>query len=143
MLTRTIKYVNLDGENCTETAMFNINKMDKIRFLNKHPSIESEMQQLQAAANELAPKIDSGDVSEDDINAMNNIVTKTIKIIEDIVRFSYGVRQGNKFTREPAVVEGFLDSEAYEEFVAGLVTDHGELKLFVSELLPDADFSNV
>lgn len=142
MLTRTINYTNLDGENMTEIAMFNINKMDKIRFLNKHPDIEAEVAELQAKANELAPKLEGENIDKETVNDMNQVISRMIKIIEDIVRASYGVRQGNKFNREPAVIEGFLDSEAYDELVANLIVDHDELKAFMSELFPDADFNS-
>lgn len=132
MVTRTVNYTDLDGNEINQTLMFNINKMDKIRFLNTHPHLQEQAENLDKRVKEAH--------SEEE---QSSIVEEVISIIEDIVKFSYGIRQGNKFLRTPDVVEAFMDSEAFDEFVAGMVLDSNEFLAFVRELFPDADFSNL
>lgn len=132
MVTRTVNYTDLDGNEINQTLMFNINKMDKIRFLNTHPHLQEQAENLDKRVKEAKTDEERSAVLEE-----------VISIIEDIVKFSYGVRQGNKFLRAPDVVEAFMDSEAFDEFVAGMLLDYNEFLGFVRELFPDADFSNL
>ena len=132
MVTRTVHYTDLDGNEIEQTLMFNMNKMDKIRFMNAHPHLQSQAESLEKRAKEAH--------SEEE---QSSIVEEVISIIEDIVTLSYGIRQGNKFLRTPEVVESFKDSEAFSEFVASMVLDTNEFLAFVRELFPDADFSQL
>ena len=50
MVTRVVQYTDLDGNAVEKTLMFNINKMDKIRFGNKHPRMEEEVKAISDAA---------------------------------------------------------------------------------------------
>ena len=132
MVTRTVHYTDLDGNEIEQTLMFNINKMDKIRFMNAHPHLQDQAESLEKRVKEAH--------SEEE---QSSIVEEVISIIEDIVKFSYGIRQGNKFLRTPDAVDSFMDSEAFSEFVASMVLDTNEFIAFVRELFPDADFSQL
>lgn len=135
MVTRVINYTNLDGETQQEIAMFNINKMDRIRFANKHPRLQEEAVKLQEDAKRASENPDD--------SAQEAVVAKFIMFVEEIIKAGYGIRQGNKFNRDESVVSNFIGSEACEEFEANLLMEPGALVEFLKELFPDADFSVV
>ena len=132
MVTRVVQYTDLDGNAVEKTLMFNLNKMDKIRFGNKHPHMEEEVDNLAKAAENAKTKEEKAAVLE-----------SIIAFIDELVTFTYGVRRENKFERKVEDVVEFLDSEVHDEFVADLILDVNNFRSFVTELFPDVDFSEV
>ena len=132
MVTRVVQYTDLDGNAVEKTLMFNLNKMDKIRFGNKHPHMEEEVSNLAKAA-------ENAKTEEEKVAVLESIIT----FIDELVTFTYGVRRENKFERKVEDVVEFLDSEVHDEFVADLILDVNNFRSFVTELFPDVDFSEV
>ena len=132
MVTRVVQYTDLDGNAVEKTLMFNLNKMDKIRFGNKHPHMEEEVANLAKAA-------ENANTEEEKVAVLESIIA----FIDELVTFTYGVRRENKFERKVEDVVEFLDSEVHDEFVADLILDVNNFRSFVTELFPDVDFSEV
>ena len=132
MVTRVVQYTDLDGNAVEKTLMFNLNKMDKIRFGNKHPHMEEEV-------NNLAKAAENAKTEEEKVAVLESIIA----FIDELVTFTYGVRRENKFERKVEDVVEFLDSEVHDEFVADLILDVNNFRSFVTELFPDVDFSEV
>ena len=132
MVTRVVQYTDLDGNAVEKTLMFNLNKMDKIRFGNQHPHMEEEVDNLAKAAENAKTKEEKAAVLE-----------SIIAFIDELVTFTYGVRRENKFERKVEDVVEFLDSEVHDEFVADLILDVNNFKSFVTELFPDVDFNEI
>ena len=130
MVTRVVQYTDLDGNAVEKTLMFNINKMDKIRFSNKHPQMEEEVKAISDAAQ-------NAETEEEKVA----VLEKVIQFMDDIVTFAYGVRRGNKFERKTEDIVEFLDSEEHDEFIAELLLDIKNFYSFMTELFPDVDFS--
>ena len=130
MVTRVVQYTDLDGNAVEKTLMFNINKMDKIRFSNKHPRMEEEVKAISDAAQK-------AETEEEKVA----VLEKVIQFMDDIVTFAYGVRRGNKFERKTEDIVEFLDSEEHDEFIAELLLDIKNFYSFMTELFPDVDFS--
>lgn len=130
MVTRVVQYTDLDGNAVEKTLMFNINKMDKIRFGNKHPHMEEEVKAISDAAQK-------AETEEEKVA----VLEKVIEFVDDIVTFAYGVRRGNKFERKTEDIVEFLDSEEHDEFIADLLLDIKNFYSFMTELFPDVDFS--
>lgn len=132
MVTRVVQYTDLDGNAVEKTLMFNLNKMDKIRFGNKYPHMEEEVANLAKAA-------ENAKTEEEKVAVLESIIA----FIDELVTFTYGVRRENKFERKVEDVVEFLDSEVHDEFVADLILDVNNFRSFVTELFPDVDFSEV
>ena len=132
MVTRVVQYTDLDGNAVEKTLMFNLNKMDKIRFGNKHPHMEEEV-------NNLAKAAENAKTEEEKVAVLESIIA----FIDELVTFTYGVRRENKFERKVEDVVEFLDSEVHDEFVADLILDVNNFRSFVTELFPDVDFNEI
>lgn len=59
-----------------------------------------------------------------------------LTVIEDVVRRSYGVRDGKRFIRTPEAVEEFMDSLAYDAFLDKMIYDPDVSAKFISSVLP-------
>lgn len=129
MTIRTINYTDLDGAQATKTLMFHLNKMDRIKFLGKHPNLQKEMEEVKSLA------------ETEDETKMASAFVKTIDIVDDIVMAGYGVREGDKFLKTRDIVNEFIDSEVHDEFVYQLLTDTNMMTQFFKELFPDLDFN--
>ena len=119
MVTRVVQYTDLDGNAVEKTLMFNLNKMDKIRFGNKHPHMEEEVTNLAKSA-------ENAKTEEEKVAVLESIIA----FIDELVTFTYGVRRENKFERKVEDVVEFLDSEVHDEFVADLILDVNNFRSF-------------
>lgn len=102
MLKRTITYTShFDETEKTRVLYFHLGKMDLTRIA-ANPAFLHEME-------EAARKGDKRIM---------------LQKIEELVRMSYGVRREgtDEFVKTPAVQDEFIASQAYEEFVFGLLT---------------------
>lgn len=104
MLKRTIKYTNFNDEEKVMEAYFHLGKADITRI----------------AANPEFLRVMEKASSEKDTKTM-------LEKIEELVRLSYGVRSedGERFVKTREVQDAFIQSAAYEEFLADLVTGDG------------------
>lgn len=103
MLKRTVTYTDFNGEERTEDAYFNFNKVEALKLSVKYGDI-------QAYAKDLANGSDPA---------------KIVDMIEDIIVTGYGERSsdGRSFVKTPEITARFKGSGAYAEIFEKMVTD--------------------
>lgn len=128
MVTKTVSYENpFTGEKVTEELYFSISKADLIEMeVDAHGTTPYEKDGktytgMQASLQRM--------VDTDDVPAVH-------KELKAIIRRAYGKRVGDKLVRSTEIWEEFEGSEAYSEFVFGLLTDIDEFTAFINNVFP-------
>lgn len=117
MIKQTVAYTNLDGQVATEDLYFNLNKAELI---------DLELEQERSMSDMLK------EVGEDPT------AKDVLWMLKTFVHRSYGKRSedGRKFVKNKAVLEDFIDSEPYSEFLWGLINDPKKAMEFITGLMP-------
>lgn len=131
MVIRTIKYTDLDGEDRTATMMFNFNTLDRLHLVMKRPHLKDEWTGIFEGLR--------SDNKDEVFQAQCAFVT----FIEDIVRESYGIREGDSFMKRPDMTEKFIYSEVYAAFIISLLNNPEGANAFMKQLIPDADWNSI
>lgn len=128
MVTKTVTYENpFTHQQVTEELYFSISKADLIEMeVDAHGTMPYEKDGktytgMQASLQRM--------VDTDDVPAVH-------KELKAIVRRAYGKRVGDKLIRSTEIWEEFEGSEAYSEFVFGLLTDIDEFTAFINNVFP-------
>lgn len=128
MVTKTVTYENpFTKQQVTEELYFSISKADLIEMeVDAHGNTpyEKDGKTYTGMQASLQRMIDT-----DDVPAVH-------KELKAIIRRAYGKRVGDKLVRSTEIWEEFEGSEAYSEFVFGLLTDIDEFTAFINNVFP-------
>ena len=111
MLKKTVKYVDFNGDEASETLYFNLTTREVAKLSEEFGGdIEAHTKKLAAA---------------EDLNAM-------LEFIERLILVSYGVKSedGKRFTKNAALCEDFESSAVYAEMFEQLLLNPEEAKAF-------------
>lgn len=124
MVTKQVKFTDLDGVDHVETLMFHLNKLDLLRLEAKykaHGGLHAYLSTI------------TGQGSDDDMD-----FESILAFFEEIVKMSYGVRDGDRFIKDPGVTEKFVSSEAYPTFMYSFGENENSATEFLIKLIPNA-----
>lgn len=118
MIKQTITYANpFTGETTSEDLYFNLNKAELIEMsVSKGDDFVEELQKIVASNN-------------------NAEIYATFK---NIILQAYGQRSddGKRFIKSPQISEEFSQTEAFSEFIFGLLSDSSSAAEFVNGIMP-------
>ena len=117
MITKTIKYTDYNGVEREETHYFNLSKQEVINMENS----------VNGGFSSLLAKI----VEQQDAQA---VMAEFNKLIDA----SYGQKSldGRRFIKTPELLQEFKETEAYSEFIVGLLSDPDAALTFVNGIMP-------
>ena len=115
MIKKTINYKNdFTGNEEKGDFYFNLSKAEIVKLAADNKDLEEKIKNI----------TETEDVSE------------LLKMFEDIVGLSYGVRKDNKFIKDAEETKAFLASDAYSELLLSLMKDSTAASEFVKGILP-------
>ena len=117
MITKTIKYVDYNGVERTESFQFNLTKAELM---------EMELSEEGGLAEKIQKIIDTQNMPE------------IIKVFKDLVLKSYGMKSddGRRFIKNDKMREEFQQTEAYSDLFMELATDADKASEFISGIIP-------
>lgn len=117
MIKQTVAYTNLDGNAATEDLYFNLNKSELI---------DLELEQ-ERSMSDMLKEIGEDPTAKD-----------VLWMLKTFVHRSYGKRSedGRKFIKNKDVLEDFIDSEPYSEFLWTLINNPQKAMEFITGLMP-------
>jgi hypothetical protein len=129
LIKQTITYENpFDGKTVTEEHYFHISKADLVKMeLESSQEVyvaRESGEELTGARAMLQRVIDSEDGRE--------IMT----VLEDFIRRSYGIKDGEKFRKSEQIWDDFASSEAYSQLFFELTTDAEKGAAFINGIIP-------
>jgi hypothetical protein len=128
VVTKTVTYENpFTKQQVTEELYFSISKADLIEMeVDAHgtPSYKKDGTTYTGMQARLQRMVDA-----DDVPAVH-------KELKQIIRRAYGKRVDDRLVRSTEIWEEFEGSEAYSEFVFGLLTDIDEFTAFIQNVFP-------
>lgn len=118
MVKRTIKYVDYDGLERTETFYFNLTKSELIKM---EASVDGGLQ------NRLQKMTDSPKAPE------------IMKMMNQIILAAYGEKSddGRRFMKSEELSKAFEETPAYDEIFMELVTDSKKALDFINSVIPN------
>ena len=115
MIKKTINYKNVfTGDNEKGDFYFNLSKAEIIKLAAENQGLEEKIKRIAAEEN----------------------VSELLKVFEEIVGLSYGVRKDNKFIKDVEETRAFLVSDAYSELFLSLMKDSTAAAEFIKGILP-------
>lgn len=115
MLKQNVTYKNLfTDEEVTETLYFNLSKAEIINLMLEEDDYLANLQTI-------------GKDSE---------VKELLKVVKDLIRRSYGIKDGDRFRKSDIIVDDFMTSEVYSTFIFDLFTDPVKTAAFVEKVMP-------
>ena len=117
MIMKTIKYVDYDGVERSESFFFNLSKAELV-------SMDFEVEG--GFKKKLEKVIESQNQKE------------LIEIFKDIIFRSYGEKSadGRRFIKSKEISEAFTQTEAYSELFMELATDAAAAEAFIKGIMP-------
>lgn len=115
MIKKTINYTN-DFTNNKEKGdfYFNLSKAEIIKLAAENQGLEEKIKRIAAEEN----------------------VSELLKIFEEIIGLSYGIRRDNKFIKSDEETKAFLASDAYSELFLSLMKDSTAAAEFIKGIIP-------
>lgn len=115
MIKKTINYKNdFTGNNEKGDFYFNLSKAEIVKLAAENQGLEEKIKNITETEN----------------------VSELLKIFEDVVGLSYGVRKDNKFIKDSEETKAFLASDAYSELFLSLMKDSTAAAEFIKGILP-------
>lgn len=115
MIKKTINYNNdFTGNNEKGDFYFNLSKAEIIKLAAENQGLEEKIKRIAAEEN----------------------VSELLKVFEEIVGLSYGIRKDDKFIKDPEETKAFLASDAYSELFLSLMKDSTAAAEFIKGILP-------
>lgn len=115
MHTKDITYTNLDGEQVTGTYHFNLTGAEAVEMnFSRKGGVE-----------EYAKKI---------VEAESH--GELIELFKDLILKTYGVRDGQRFRKDPDLTAEFVETGAYSELFIELATNTDSAIKFFREVVP-------
>lgn len=117
MYKETIKYVDYNGDERSETFYFNLSK--------------AEITEMELA-------IDGGLSESLRVIMEKRDIPRTVSTIKDIILRSYGIKSpdGKRFMKSDAIREEFLQTEAYSELFTKMLSDAKYAAAFMQAIIP-------
>lgn len=124
MISKTITYIDFNGNERTEEFFFNLSFPELVRMESESNSSYSESLLKMIKANDVA---------------------SLIAAMENIIMQSYGKKSsdGKRFEKSPELAKAFSETNAYEVLYMDLVTDDKACSEFVSGILPAGYEDNI
>lgn len=127
MFKYTIEYEDYNGVKRSEDAYFNISAIELLRLQNTTPGGYAEY------ITRIANSTDNAEIW---------------RTFEELIRMSYGIKTDDgihfvKVRDGHAVVDDFVDTPAYEEFMLKLMTDTDFSGEFVGKIIPQKKLEEV
>lgn len=124
MYTINVTYTGFDYIDTTDTLYFHMSSKDWLKA--------DEEMKAKGHKDGYAGFIDANfNPDNPEINPVG-----VLTVIEDVVRRSYGTRDGNRFVRTLEQTEEFMDSLAYDAFLDKMIYDPDVSAKFISSVLP-------
>ncbi len=125
MISKTVEYVDYDGNKRKETHYFHLNKAELTTWL-----------------------ITNGDYTLDKVLERlyhEHKGSEIMAIFEDLLRRSYGRKSldGRKFEKNDEIWEDFHQTEAYSEIFMELVSDSKKAAEFINKVVPENIGANI
>lgn len=117
MLKKTITYTDFDGEERTETFLFNLTKAEVAELeLGTEGGLASKLQRIVAAKDR----------------------HEIIRYFKEILLMAYGEKSddGRRFIKSPEIRKAFSETMAYSELFTELATDAAAAADFIKGILP-------
>lgn len=124
MIKETITYVDYDGNKRTEDHYFNLSKAELTELqMSKKGGFHSYLTRI----------LSSNDTPE------------IMSVFKEIITMSYGRKSddGRRFIKNDEILEDFLQSEAYTEFLMKIIAEEGEAAKFINGLMPSDLMSEI
>jgi hypothetical protein len=129
LLKKVITYTNpFTDKEVTEEHYFHISKADLVEMEmeeNKASYTDKEGKQLSGMQAKLQQIVDSED---------GKAIMAEFK---DIIRRSYGKKEGDRFLKSPAIWEEFSATEAYSQLIFEICTDAKASAEFINGIIPN------
>lgn len=116
MYKKIVEFTNLDGNKEKRELYFNITKFELLEW--QHSTKEGMQDYLKRI------------VETEDIQVI-------LKAFKELTLMAYGERVGDEFIKDKEKTEAFAHSEAFSEFVFGLIEDENAAATFVNGILPN------
>lgn len=123
MLSKSIKYVDYNGEEREEQCYFNLSKAELMEWeFSEEGGLRAKLEKIIATKD----------------------VPKIAAMFKEIIMKSYGVKSpdGRKFIKNKEVLDEFMQTEAYSELYMELATDSDAASAFVNGIIPK-DIKNI
>lgn len=132
MLKKDITFVNpFTEQQVTEEHYFHLPKAELVRM-----EMEEHNKKYTATKGELAGQELSGMQAHLQRMIEAEDGRAVLREFEEILRRSYGKKDGDRFVRSETIWEGFKSSEAYSEFLFQLFTQPDEMAKFIAAVFP-------
>lgn len=118
MLKKTVTYTDYNGEECTETYRFNLNRAEVL---------DMQMTTIGGYTEKLQALIDAKNTAE------------LYRLFKDLVLRSYGIvsEDGKRFIKSDKLREEFEQTEAYVTIYMELATNTDKAIEFINGITPD------
>lgn len=124
MIKETITYVDYDGNKRTEDHYFNLSKAELTELqMSKKGGFHSYLTRIMSS----------------------NDTPEIMSVFKEIITMSYGRKSddGRRFIKNDELLEDFLQSEAYTEFLMKIIGEEGEAAKFINGLMPSDLMSEI
>lgn len=118
MLEKTITYTDYNGNQRTETHLFNLNKSEVIKWMTTTGEYTLDKVIMRLAEERNGAKI--------------------MEIFENLIHMSYGrvSLDGRKFEKSEEIWLDFYQTEGYSELFSEIVTDADKASAFIRGIIP-------
>lgn len=124
MIKETITYVDYDGNKRTEDHYFNLSKAELTELqMSKKGGFHSYLTRIMTS----------------------NDTPEIMSVFKEIITMSYGRKSddGRRFIKNKELLDDFLQSEAYTEFLMKIIGSEGEAAKFINGLMPSDLMSEI
>lgn len=118
MFKYLVEYTDYNGVERKETLYFNLSKAELITLDNSVPGgLGNKMKAV--------------------VNSMDNV--EIMNYFIKMIKMSYGKKSddGKRFIKDPELVQEFMETEAYTEFLMKVLTEDDFATKFITGILPD------
>lgn len=118
MITKNVKYNNVDGEACEDKVYFNLTL--------------SEAMDMEFA--------ESGRLSRKLMNIENADDGEQVNLVQDLILSAYGEKSedGKRLVKNAEIRENFKQSLVYDALLRELIANPDEARKFIEALIPDS-----
>jgi len=142
MLKKTVKCVDYNGTERTETLYFHVSKTSILTASNDvYNEIMKIAQELQDRA-KLLEGMESQNINQENPFDQNNqVLAESIRMVarllDRLIDLSYGKRSedGLRFIKSKEVLDEFKSSIAYEAFIEQMLSNQEEMVEFINKLV--------
>lgn len=123
MYAKKITYTDYDGNERTETFLFNLSKAEVIEWLTMNGNYT-----LDKVLYKLSEEENAGEI---------------LNIFKDLIQRAYGEKSldGRRFVKSPEIKANFMETEAYSVLFTELAFDAKKASEFLNNIIP-ADLAN-